>query len=427
MNDSTDYQVYGNSRMQESSTRAVEETRGQVVRYKGGIATTYYYSTSCGRTTSLAAWGTQEDEENGYLRSVEVKGEDGDYEKSLPWYRWTARVPAETLSALVSANTGVAVGALQSVEVTARGPGDVALQITASGDAGSVTVDTENKIRTALGGSGYTIEKNDGTAVQSTALLPSAFFSIEKSGDAFVIRGGGFGHGIGMSQNGANEMAKAGKDYQEILNLGRPLVGNPLILTSVSYAVLAITEEPEVTPSPTPAPTPMPTPAPTPAPTPEVVTAVAQEYSPDGVKLPSNVSYERYELGLEETVCPVMGPVSSTFGYRTNPITQKNEFHLALDIAADEGTEIHAFADGVVEYIGQSDDFGLYFKISHANGVSTFYAHCSELLIQKGDPVTCGQTVALVGETGMATGPHLHLTVEKDNIRLDPAYYVDPS
>ena len=83
--------------------------------------------------------------------------------------------------------------------------------------------------------------------------------------------------------------------------------------------------------------------------------------------------------------------------------------------------------DGVVEYIGQSDDFGLYFKITHKNGVSSFYAHCSKLLIQKGDTVTCGQTVALVGETGMATGPHLHLTIEKDKIRLDPAYYVDPS
>lgn len=193
----------------------------------------------------------------------------------------------------------------------------------------------------------------------------------------------------------------------------------------------AAEEEPEATatpaPPPTPAPTPQPTPAPTPAPTPEVVTAVAQEYSPDGVALPSNVSYEYYELGLEKTVCPVTGPVSSTFGYRTNPITQKNEFHLALDIAADEGTEIKAFADGVVEYIGQSDDFGLYFKITHKNGVSSFYAHCSKLLIQKGDTVTCGQTVALVGETGMATGPHLHLTIEKDKIRLDPAYYVDPA
>lgn len=187
------------------------------------------------------------------------------------------------------------------------------------------------------------------------------------------------------------------------------------------------TAEPEPTPSPTPQPTPQPTPEPTPQPTPEIVTAVAQEYSPDGVKLPANVSYERYELGLEKTVSPVMGPVSSTFGYRTNPITQKNEFHLALDIAADEGTEIKAFADGVVEYIGQSDDFGLYFQLIHDNGVTTFYAHCSKLLIQKGDEVKCGQTVALVGQTGMATGPHLHLTVEKDNIRLDPAYYVDPS
>lgn len=184
---------------------------------------------------------------------------------------------------------------------------------------------------------------------------------------------------------------------------------------------------PEPTAAPTPAPTPEPTPAPTPQPTPEVVTAVAQEYSPDGVELPSNVSYEHYELGLTQTVCPVMGPVSSTFGYRTNPITQKNEFHLALDIAADEGTEIKAFADGVVEYIGQSDDFGLYFQLIHDNGVTTFYAHCSKLLIQKGDEVKCGQTVALVGETGMATGPHLHFTVEKDDIRLDPAYYVDPS
>jgi len=183
----------------------------------------------------------------------------------------------------------------------------------------------------------------------------------------------------------------------------------------------------EAEPEPTPSPTPQPTPEPTPQPTPEIVTAVAQEYSPDGVKLPSNVSYERYELGLSKTVCPVMGPVSSTFGYRTNPITQKNEFHLALDIAADEGTEIKAFADGEVEYIGKSDDFGLYFKIRHAHGVSTFYAHCSKLLIQKGDQVTCGQPVALVGQTGMATGPHLHLTVEKDKIRLDPAYYVDPS
>ena len=59
--------------------------------------------------------------------------------------------------------------------------------------------------------------KQDGTKVKSSKLLPSAFFTINKSGDTFVIKGGGFGHGIGMSQTGANEMAKCGKNYQEIL------------------------------------------------------------------------------------------------------------------------------------------------------------------------------------------------------------------
>lgn len=177
----------------------------------------------------------------------------------------------------------------------------------------------------------------------------------------------------------------------------------------------------------TPAETVPPETEPTPEPTPEIVTAVAQAYTPDGVKLPSNVSFAYYELGLEKTVAPVSGSVTSYFGYRTSPITGNREFHLALDIAAEEGTEVGAFADGTVEYIGESDEFGLYLKISHANGVSSFYAHCSRLLVSKGDVVTCGQTVALVGHTGDATGDHLHLTIEKDNIRLDPAYYVDPS
>lgn len=160
---------------------------------------------------------------------------------------------------------------------------------------------------------------------------------------------------------------------------------------------------------------------------PALVTAMAQPYAEDGTKLPSNVSFAYYELGLDKTITPVMGPVTSEFGYRDHPIRGTNEFHLALDIGAEEGVEIGAFADGVVEYIGESDIFGLYLKIRHANQVSSFYAHCSKLLVHKGDAVTCGQTVALVGQTGDATGPHLHLTIEKDNIRLDPAYYVDPS
>ncbi len=154
-----------------------------------------------------------------YLRSVEVKDEEGDYEASLPWYRWEARIPAGTLSNLIGLNTGTDIGTLQSIEITKAGEGGIALQICAAGDKGSVTVDTENKIRRALGGSGYEIVKQDGTTAASGALLPSAFFTVQREGDVFVLSGGGFGHGIGMSQNGANEMAKKGKNYTDILTL----------------------------------------------------------------------------------------------------------------------------------------------------------------------------------------------------------------
>lgn len=218
VNDSTDFQVYGNVNAQETSTRAVEETAGEVIKYNGEIVTTYYYSTSCGKTTTMAAWGSEENEQNAYLKSVELKDKDGYYEKNLPWYRWTATIPEKLLGNLISLNTGIEIGTLKSLTVTCTGPGDVVTQIKAVGDQGAVTVDTENKIRRALGGSGYTIQKQDGSTVDSSALLPSAFFTIEYKDGNYVIHGGGFGHGIGMSQNCANQMAGKGMNYKEILS-----------------------------------------------------------------------------------------------------------------------------------------------------------------------------------------------------------------
>ena len=170
----------------------------------------------------MKAWGTRENESNGYLQSVEVKDKNGDYEKSLPWYRWEADIDQDILSTLLAENVKKNIGTVQSLEVTKTGPGGVALQIKAVGDKGSITVDTENKIRKALGGNGYEIKKQDGTVVQSGTLLPSAFFKVKKAGNIFKIIGGGYGHGIGMSQNGANEMAKTGKNYQEILQMFYP-------------------------------------------------------------------------------------------------------------------------------------------------------------------------------------------------------------
>lgn len=217
VDDSTKFQVYNNSLAQETSTQAVMETAGQVVWYQGTIAVTYYYSTSGGVTTDMTAWGNAVNESNAYLQSVDLSGANGAYEQNLPWYHWTASVPVQILSNLVGLNTGVDVGQIQDIEVTKRGGGNIAVQIVVTGDKGTVTVDTENKIRAALGGSGYSITKNDGTVTDSTKLLPSAFFTIRREGESFIIEGGGFGHGIGMSQNGANEMAKVGMDYKEIL------------------------------------------------------------------------------------------------------------------------------------------------------------------------------------------------------------------
>jgi len=164
---------------------------------------------------------------------------------------------------------------------------------------------------------------------------------------------------------------------------------------------------------------------PEPAPTPAVVTAMAQEYSDSGEELPDKVSFQYYNLGLEETAVPVLGSVTSAFGFRDHPVNGVYSFHTAVDIGVRKGTDVLAFASGTVRYIGENSIYGLYVRLDHANNVSTFYAHCQELLVQKGDTVSCGQAIAKSGDTGNATGPHLHFSIDKDGIRLDPAYYLE--
>ena len=218
VDDSVSFQVYGNSGEKEATTKAVKETAGKKLMFQGQVVKTYYYSTSSGHSTDIGAWGSTITEDKKYLKGVPICDEKGNaYEEKLPWYRWKATISQDMLCGLIENYAGKELGKLQEVSVTKRGTGNIALQLTAKGSQGSVTVETENKIRTALGGSGYNIEKQDGTIVKSTKLLPSAFFTIAKSGENYIIEGGGYGHGIGMSQNGANEMAKAGKTYRDIL------------------------------------------------------------------------------------------------------------------------------------------------------------------------------------------------------------------
>lgn len=223
VDDSVSYQVYGNSKEQESSTRATKETDGKKLWYQNQVVKTYYYSTSSGHSTSVEAWGTNLTEQNGYLSGVSICDAQGNaYEKELAWYRWEAKIPQKTLEQLIEWNTGKEIGTLKNVEVTKTGVGNVVLELTVTGTKSTIKIETEHKIRSTLGGDGYEITKQDQTVISSTKLLPSAFFTIAKNGKIYIIRGGGYGHGIGMSQNGANEMAKAGKTCEEILQFFYP-------------------------------------------------------------------------------------------------------------------------------------------------------------------------------------------------------------
>nr|WP_325246703.1 M23 family metallopeptidase [uncultured Oscillibacter sp.] len=139
--------------------------------------------------------------------------------------------------------------------------------------------------------------------------------------------------------------------------------------------------------------------------------------------LPEDVSMEQAILGFDYCT-PVMGVVSSSFGYREHPVEGEERFHYGLDIAADTGTDIGCFADGTVTAVGESSSYGKYLMVDHGGGFTTLYAHCSKILVSSGTAVREGQAIAQVGETGVATGPHLHFEIHRDGVYLNPIYYV---
>ncbi len=112
--------------------------------------------------------------------------------------------------------------------------------------------------------------------------------------------------------------------------------------------------------------------------------------------------------------------VTSKFGYRTSPISGKWKFHAGIDLAAPVGTEVFACKSGIVSTTGYNSTYGNYIIILHSNKVTSLYAHLSKILVQKGQEVTTGQTVGLVGVTGATTGPHLHFEVRENGNPKDP-------
>ena len=112
---------------------------------------------------------------------------------------------------------------------------------------------------------------------------------------------------------------------------------------------------------------------------------------------------------------PIAGTITSPQGYRTDPITGEVSYHSGTDISAPEGTPILAAAAGTVTIANATDSwggsYGYYVKIDHGGGLTTLYAHCSSICVTVGQQVQVGQVIAYVGQTGRATGSHLHFQI----------------
>jgi murein DD-endopeptidase MepM/ murein hydrolase activator NlpD len=121
---------------------------------------------------------------------------------------------------------------------------------------------------------------------------------------------------------------------------------------------------------------------------------------------------------------PVRGRLSSRYGYRNHPVYHKRMFHAGIDIASPRGTPIAAAIGGKVIYAGRRSGYGKMVILQHKHGYSTRYAHCSSLLVRKGQHVRAGQLIARVGATGVATGNHVHFEVRKNGKTVNPLSYV---
>jgi murein DD-endopeptidase MepM/ murein hydrolase activator NlpD len=119
---------------------------------------------------------------------------------------------------------------------------------------------------------------------------------------------------------------------------------------------------------------------------------------------------------------PDGGSITAGYGWRVNPWP---EFHQGIDLAADYGTPVRSAADGVVRSAGWDGGFGIKVDVDHENGYHTWYAHLSRVAVAIGSRVRKGETIAFVGATGEATGPHLHYQVMLGGQAIDPAPYLN--
>lgn len=264
LDDSTSYQVYNNCAEDKRVINAVDATKDLVIKGEDSILETHFFSTSFGVTALPSElWGGEE-KDKFYRRSVqnaEQKTEDlskneefmeflentpkNVYDRKMDMYRWSSVISKSNLQKQINSKLGLystiypanikklqkdgsyktvsvsSVGTLKNIKVVSRTPSGMVKELQIEGSSATVRVSHASAMRVLLAPVSNTIKCHTGRVLSGYSMLPSSYFAVEKSATGgavtFTITGGGYGHNVGMSQNGANEMAKEGKDYEKIL------------------------------------------------------------------------------------------------------------------------------------------------------------------------------------------------------------------
>ena len=202
IDNTTAFQVYNASETKQSTDEAVKATAGQVVSCGGSLITCYYFSTSAGKTEDMEVWSSSTPD---FIHKVESVDDNS------PYYRWTSELD---LSAYNDPQYGTATG----ISVDKTSDAGYVLSLTINYGNKSQTFTAENDIRKALGHYQKKVTLNDGSVRENMSMIPSACFSVSAGANGhYTLSGGGFGHGIGFSQYGADRLAKAGSSYKDII------------------------------------------------------------------------------------------------------------------------------------------------------------------------------------------------------------------
>ncbi|MCI8483702.1 MAG: SpoIID/LytB domain-containing protein [Lachnospiraceae bacterium] len=261
VDDSTNYQVFNKQEETPQTNLAVDDTVGEVIKYQGEIAEAYFFSTSCGYTGDMGLWNVDGEEKYGYLQEsslladgteADVSSEEGfaefiknneitAFDSDSPYFRWSADLAVaekeNEINAAIreraKANAGnvqflrkdgaegsasdlAKFGKIKEISVGERGAGGGIRTLCITYEKGSVTLFTEYNMRYVLGAAAVKVTNKNGETIDMR-LLPSAYCALVPAEKGYEVYGGGYGHGIGMSQNGSNGMAKEGMNYVEIL------------------------------------------------------------------------------------------------------------------------------------------------------------------------------------------------------------------